>query len=116
MRCALVGFGQIAEKAHLPAFKEKGVDIVAVAEAHSGRAAAARSAVPHARVYDSYDRLLESEKDLDFVDIATPPFLHAAQVSAALSRGFSCLCEKPLAVSLEDLETVRRAATASGKT
>lgn len=115
MKGALIGFGQVAEKAHLPAFKERGIDIVAVAEANAQRREAAKALLPQARLYDTYEALLETEKELAFVDIATPPFLHHKQVSAALARGLDCLCEKPLALAPEELEALRRAATAAGR-
>lgn len=115
LRGALVGFGQVAEKAHLPGFKEHGIELVAVAEANAQRREAAKAALPGARLYETYEALLETENGLDFVDIATPPFLHYKQASAALARGLSCLCEKPLALAPEEAEALKRAASAAGK-
>jgi predicted dehydrogenase len=42
--------------------------------------------------------------------VATPPKLHAAQTLFALERGCAVLCEKPMAASLADAETMATAA------
>jgi predicted dehydrogenase len=42
--------------------------------------------------------------DIELVYIATPPFLHHEQALAALNRGKHVICEKPLAVSLEQAD------------
>ena len=44
----------------------------------------------------SFDEVLRM-KDIDIVDICTPPALHVAQILAALSAGKQVVCEKPLA-------------------
>lgn len=115
MKTALIGFGQIAAKAHLPALKENGVEIVAVCEPSEPRLAAAKAALPNARFYVSPEEMLDAETEIDFVDICTPPFLHGAQVLAALKRGRHVLCEKPLVLAKEELEAIRRSATMAGK-
>jgi len=117
LRGAIVGFGQVAEHAHVPALgPESGLEIVAVAEADAGRQAAAKAALPGARVYPSLAALLAAERDLDFVDIATPPFAHAEQVLSALKAGLHVLCEKPLTLDLAALEAIEAAAKAAGRT
>ncbi|MDE1975925.1 MAG: Gfo/Idh/MocA family oxidoreductase [Elusimicrobia bacterium] len=105
-RAAIAGFGRVAELAHAPALREKGVQVAAVAEAEPERRAAAARAFPDAALYADLDALLAAEKGLDFVDIATPPFLHASQALSVLKSGCSVLCEKPLALSEGDLDAV----------
>ncbi|MBI4375005.1 MAG: Gfo/Idh/MocA family oxidoreductase [Elusimicrobia bacterium] len=113
---ALVGFGQIAEKAHVPAFRAvDGLHIVAVAESVGVRLEAARAAWPQARLYSSFDELLESETALDFVVVATPPALHSAQALAALQRGLHVLCEKPLVLDAQALELLKKQARESDR-
>src|SRR5690349_12332081 len=108
LRGAIVGFGFISGNGHLPAYLDRrrrvgDVEIVAVADACEERRAAARAALPEARIYPDHESLLEAEAGrLDFVDVATPPSLHAAVTHAALDRGLHVLCEKPLATSIED--------------
>jgi predicted dehydrogenase len=45
-----------------------------------------------------------ARSDLDLVYISTPPFLHHAQAMAALRAGKHVICEKPLAMTLEQAD------------
>lgn len=110
-RAGFIGFGAVAENAHAPVWlKESGVSFVAVADESASRRAAARKLFPGIRDYPTPGALLDGEPDLDFVDIATPPHLHAPQILAALSAGVHVLCEKPLTLSVSEFESVRREA------
>jgi predicted dehydrogenase len=105
VRGALVGFGFIAEKGHLPAYltpsgRQRKVEIVAVSDISEGRRRLASQLLPGAKVYADYRAML-AETELDFVDICLPPAHHAAVAHEALDRGVHVLCEKPLATSAE---------------
>jgi predicted dehydrogenase len=108
LRGAVVGYGFIAERGHLPAYAgrephQAPLEIVAVADICPERRARARAALPSARVYDDHASLLEAEREyLDFVDITTPPCDHARIAHAALDRGLHVLCEKPLSTNVAD--------------
>jgi predicted dehydrogenase len=103
LRGAIVGFGFISERGHLPAYALPGptkFEIVAVADICEARREKARKAIPGVRVYETHEQLLEAERGrIDFVDVTTPPCDHAKIARAALSRGFHVLCEKPLATT-----------------
>lgn len=115
LRGAVVGFGQVAEKAHAPIFVgHPEFEIVAVADEFAPRLSAARAVFPQAGLYPSLEELLRKEPDLDFVDIATPPFLHGKQALAALQRGLHVLCEKPLTVDVKEFDLIGRAAAETG--
>ena len=108
---AIIGFGFIAEKGHLPAYLARNdFRIVAVADVCGPRRELAKKLLPHARVYEDAQSLMKAEKQLDFVDIATPPKDHAPIACAAMQRGLHVLCEKPLATSVRDAESVLEAA------
>jgi predicted dehydrogenase len=67
-------------------------------------------------VFDSYDALL-ADPGVDVVYIALPNHLHVPWTIRALEAGKHVLCEKPLANSVEEAETMvaaARAAAASG--
>ena len=51
------------------------------------------------------DKLLARD-DVDLVYIATPPFLHYPQALAALEAGKHVICEKPLAMTLAQADTM----------
>ena len=114
LRGAVIGYGFISGKGHIPAYMERAkagaqsgngadVEIIAVADICEARRNQAQEALPKARIYADYKALLESESgNLDFVDISTPPCDHAAIAHAAFDKGLHVLCEKPLTTTLED--------------
>lgn len=110
LRGAIVGFGFISERGHVPAYKLAGAnrfEIVAVADTCAARRERARLLIPNVRVYESHSALLEAERGrVDFVDITTPPSAHARIAQAALGNGAHVLCEKPLATSAEDARSL----------
>jgi predicted dehydrogenase len=98
---AIVGFGFISGKGHYPAYQQRDdVEIVAVADLCPARLQAASAVAPKARLYPSWEELLDKERGLDFVDIATPPDAHAQIALNAVDRGVHVLCEKPLTTSV----------------
>jgi predicted dehydrogenase len=85
-------------------------DIVAVCDqsVDLARAAAAAIARPEVTVTDSANAL--ADLDLDGLVIATPSALHADQAIAALERGVSVFCQKPLARTADETRNVVNAA------
>jgi predicted dehydrogenase len=104
----MVGFGFIAENGHLPAYAaSKDLEIVAVADACAARREVAARALPDARIYADYGSMLAHEADdLDFLDVTTPPYVHAEIAHAGLDANLHVLCEKPLATSLADARSL----------
>jgi len=102
---ALIGFGFIAEKGHVPAYlaAPDQFEIAAIADVCAARRERARHVLPNARIYPDTKTLLTAEaRRLDFVDIATPPCDHAAIAHAAFEHGLHVFCEKPIATSSAD--------------
>ena len=63
--------------------------------------------LPKARIYPDTKTLLAAEaKNLDFVDIATPPCDHAAIAHVAFEHGLHVFCEKPIATSGADARSM----------
>jgi predicted dehydrogenase len=94
MEIAILGAGKQAEK-HVRAFREAGVERLAIADVEPGRAEtlAARlgtAAVPVESVWASA---------AEAVVVATPTPSHADLVARSLAAGKHCLCEKPLATT-----------------
>ncbi|MBI3558117.1 MAG: Gfo/Idh/MocA family oxidoreductase [Deltaproteobacteria bacterium] len=110
-RGAIIGFGFISGKGHFPAYQSrKDTEIVAVADICPARRQAALALNPKLRVYDSAEKLFDAEKNLDFVDISTPPVDHGSIAQAALARGLHVLCEKPLTATLPEARELLLAA------
>lgn len=98
MRGAIIGYGNIAEKGHLPAYRALGVNIVAAADLCARRREKARQA--GLRSYSTPEELIEKE-ELDFLDICTPPNFRLQAIRLASSAGLDVLCEKPIAHASE---------------
>jgi predicted dehydrogenase len=114
LRGAIIGYGFISENGHVPAYAMAGssqFEIAAVADCCAARRERAHAALPHARIYESHEALLERERGrIDFVDVTTPPRDHARVAKAALAEGLHVLCEKPLATTGEDARSMARRA------
>lgn len=111
-KVAVVGYGFISGKGHVPAFlKRSDVEVVAVADICEARRELAKKNLPEARVYSDWKELLSKEKGtVEIIDIATPPCDHPAISIAALEMGYHVLCEKPLAPTAADAQRMLDAA------
>src|SRR6266566_7888472 len=75
---------------------------------------------PKANVYKDYREMLEKEKTLDAIDVATPDHMHAVIASMAIKMGKHVYCQKPLthdvyeARVLRDLAKKHKVATQMG--
>jgi 1,5-anhydro-D-fructose reductase (1,5-anhydro-D-mannitol-forming) len=84
---------------------------VASSDPERARAFAREKGMPVA--YDSVDALL-ADPDIDAVYISTTNDLHKPQALAAAAAGKHLLCEKPLALTLEDAQEMVAACAAAG--
>jgi 1,5-anhydro-D-fructose reductase (1,5-anhydro-D-mannitol-forming) len=100
IRWGLIGASDIAETRMIPAMRRLGHDVVAVASGSADRAAtyANRNAIPS---FGSVDEVIARD-DIDAVYISSTNEHHRAQTQAAAAAGKHVLCEKPLALSVED--------------
>ena len=115
IRVGIIGVGGIAQRSHLPAFKNTpGVDVVAIADINEKKLdfVAGKFDVP--RKFVDYKELL-AQDDIDAVSICTPNGQHREMSVNALNAGKHVLCEKPVAVTGKDAEAIIAAARASGK-
>jgi predicted dehydrogenase len=88
--------------------------LVALADADAARAATCAAEWGFARATADWRDAVD-DPAVDVVSITTPNRLHAEMAAYALSRGKHVWCEKPMATSLADAETMRAAAAASGR-
>ena len=112
---AFIGFGNIAELGHWPAYGNSSeAEIVAVMDPSLNRQAVAKAMKSGLRAYGTIDELFRTEK-LDFVDICTPPSSHAELALKALEKNCHVLCEKPLTLKLSDYEELSKASAHAGR-
>ena len=113
LRGAIIGFGAVAANGHWPGYAQSSdAKIVAVVDRTGQRRQAARESIPGVETFGTIDELAG---EIDFVDICTPPALHAEPIRAALKRGWNVLCEKPLLLDSDQLAAIRSLARESGR-
>ena len=97
---ALIGAGEIADVAHLPAYRKGGLEIVGVFDVDQDRArlVAERHGIGH--VYPDLDSLL-ADDNVEVVDVAVPPKLQPAIARRVIESGRHMLGQKPFAPSSE---------------
>lgn len=71
-------------------------NIVALCDVDEGYAGRVFKKYPDAKKWTDFREMLDKQKDIDAVVIATPDHLHAVIAMAAIKRGKHVYCEKPL--------------------
>ncbi len=108
IRVGVIGCGGFGLYALQQFAQVPGVKLTGMAGTHrqAAYAAAQRFGIPD---IEEVARLLARD-DVDLVYIATPPFLHHPQAMAALEAGKHVICEKPLAMTLDQADAMIAAA------
>jgi predicted dehydrogenase len=98
---AIVGAGEIADLAHLPAYKEHGLNVVGIHDMNREKAAAvaARHGIP--KVYESPDEIA-GDRNVAVVDIAVFPWVQCGIAAPLLDAGKHLLCQKPISYDFEE--------------
>ncbi len=87
-----------------------GENIVALCDVDQNYAANTFKTYPNARIYRDYREMLDKQKDIDAVIIATPDHSHAVIGLAAIRAGKHVYIQKPLAHSVEEARLLTEAA------
>jgi predicted dehydrogenase len=100
MRVGIVGAGSMGN-VHAPAWKSlaaKGAELVGI---HAARSTSAQelAAKYGAKAYPTYESLLD---EVDIVDLCVPTDLHREMAVKAAAAGKHIICEKPIALTLDD--------------
>ena len=104
IRYAVLGLGDIAQEAILPAFAHaKSSELVALLSSDPEKLEALSRTYKVARTYP-YEKLEDCllQGDIDAVYIATPNHTHREFTQRVARKGVHVLCEKPMAASEED--------------
>ena len=96
----------------LRASKRNHLQAVASRSQSSADAYAREWKIPHA--HGSYQALLD-DPEIDVIYISLPNYLHADWTIKAVEAGKHVLCEKPLALKLEDVDAIIAAAQKHGR-
>jgi predicted dehydrogenase len=113
VRYAVIGLGNIAQVAVLPAFAHAAENSKLVALISSDpeklRVLSKRYSVEITGSYEDLDRIL-AEGRVDALYVATPNSKHRTALESAARAGVHVLCEKPLATTVEDCRQMLRTA------
>lgn len=85
-------------------------NIVALCDVDHNYAANTFKRYPKAKVYTDYRVMLEKEKSIDAVVVATPDHTHAVISMAVMEEGKHLFCQKPLTHTIYEARKIREAA------
>ena len=91
-------------------------NIVALCDVDHNYAAKTFQRYPNAKTYYDYRRMLDTEKDIDAVMIATPDHTHAVISMEAMRRRKHVYCQKPLTHDVYESRMLAKAAEKFGVT
>ena len=84
------------------------VKLVAVADVDAENAARWKKEFPDLRVYPDWRQLLDKEKNLDCLNVATPDHMHAPIAMSAMQRGLHVYCQKPMTHDVAEARALTR--------
>jgi len=85
-------------------------NIVALCDVDDKKAAETFEHYPKAKKYRDFRKMLEKEKNIDAVIVATPDHTHAVAAMMAIKMGKHVYCEKPLTYSIYEARELAKAA------
>jgi UDP-N-acetyl-2-amino-2-deoxyglucuronate dehydrogenase len=104
---AIVGCGRIAQR-HAEHIANMGI-LKAVCDIELEKAQALADKYS-ATSYRDIDQMLLIENEVDVISVCSPNGLHAEHSIKALNKGFNVLCEKPMAINVNDCGEMIKAA------
>lgn len=110
LRVAIIGAGQIVRASHIENYRSmEGVELVGICDTSEEAAGAVAMEYGIPRYYDNHIAMLEEQKP-DAVSVCVPNAFHSALSMDALSRGCHVYCEKPPAITVEEVERMKKLA------
>ncbi len=114
LKVGIIGAGSIARYRHLPETAlNPHSEVAAICDLVEARAQEIAQQY-HCTAYTDYRRMIQ-DADLDAVIVAATNTTHAEMTVAALEAGKHVMCEKPMATTLEDAQSMIDAADQAGK-
>jgi predicted dehydrogenase len=114
LRWGIIGPGRIAPRIVRALSQSKRGELVAVASRDPARAEAFATRFGVRQSFGSYEALLEAS-DIDVVYVSLPNHLHAAWTIRALEARKHVLCEKPLALRVDEVDAIIAAGERAGR-
>lgn len=110
----LIGAAGYIAPRHLKAIKETGNNLVVAMDINDSVGIMDRH-FPEAEFFTEFEEfsgfvedLKQKGQKLDYIAICSPNYLHLPHMKFALQNGIDVICEKPLVLNAEDLDTLKR--------
>ncbi|MEX0325171.1 MAG: Gfo/Idh/MocA family protein [Puniceicoccaceae bacterium] len=115
IKVGVIGYGGAFNmgKVHLDGMHKAGMTPVAVTELDPDRLKVAKTDFPGIHTYPSLDEMLERD-DVNLITIITPHNTHAALAEQCLNAGRHVVCEKPLAITTGEVDSMIATAERNG--
>jgi len=113
LKVGIVGMGHMGER-HINSYEN--IDNVEVGAVNDVRINELREKfdLEGIKTYEKFEDLL-NDRNIDFVDICLPTFLHKENAIKALDAGKHVICEKPMAMNVEECDAMIKAQKKSGR-
>ena len=104
LKWGVLGAGSVAQRRAMPAInRAKDAELYALLSRDAQRAQQLAAEHGAQESYTTVEDLL-SDEALNAIYVSTPVYLHCEQVIAAAERGFHVLCDKPMAMNVEECQ------------
>lgn len=114
LRVGILGCGPIAQFAHLEsAQKARNVTLAAVCDADESLARRFGAFYDAEQIYQDYEEMLANDS-LDAVILAVSDAFHVPAAQRAIAAGKHVLCEKPIGITIEEVQALASAVQQSG--
>lgn len=119
---ALIGASGYIAPRHMRAIKDTNNNLIAAFDPYDG-IGIMDSFFPETRFFTEFERFdrylekikYEDNKELDYMSIASPNYLHDAHIRVALRRGADAICEKPIVLNPWNIDALQRVSKETGK-
>ncbi len=112
-RIGIIGFGRIARGAHIPAYKEVGWSVVAVADPDPNALKEAKEKYGINKLYKDYKALI-ADDDVDVIDLCTQPTIREDVILTCANAKKHVITEKPFGTTFEECQRMVEYAERSG--
>ena len=110
VRIGIIGAGKIAERLHLPGYRDVAeAEVVAICDVKKNKADRLAGMFKIPAVYTDYKKMIK-EAGIDAVSVCTPNYLHAEMAIFAANNKKKVLVEKPMSISIPAMKAMIAAA------
>ena len=112
-RIGIIGFGGIARGAHIPAYKEVGWSVVAVADPDQNALKEAKEKYGIKRLYTDYKSLI-ADDEVEVIDLCTQPTIREDVVLTCANAKKHIITEKPFGTTVDECQRMIEYAERAG--